>query len=71
MVWDRASMRAVQLSIGDFQSPPNFAECATGGTGKIVAASATVALNNIYHAFLILQSYICNVSNLFIQKENG
>jgi hypothetical protein len=55
----------------DLQSPTNFAECATGGTGKIVAASATVALNDIYHAFLIFQSYICNVTNLFIQKENG
>jgi hypothetical protein len=56
---------------GDLQSPPNFAECATGGTGKIVATSATVALNDIYHSFLIFQSYICNVTNLFIQKENG
>jgi hypothetical protein len=40
-------------------------------TGKIVAASATVALNDVYHAFLIFQSYICNVTNLSIQKENG
>jgi hypothetical protein len=48
-----------------------FRRCATGVTGKIVAASATVALSDIYHPFLIFQSYICNVINLFIQKENG
>jgi hypothetical protein len=54
--------------------PPNTTEfrgCATGVTGKIVAASATVALNEIYLAFWIFQSYICNVIYLFIQKENG
>jgi hypothetical protein len=56
---------------GDLQSPPNFAECATGGTGKIVATSATVALIDIYLAFLIFQSYSCNIINLFIQKEKG
>jgi hypothetical protein len=48
-----------------------FRGCATGVTGKIVAASATVALIDFYHAFLIFQSYICNVINHFIQKENG
>jgi hypothetical protein len=48
-----------------------FGGCATGVTGKIVAASATVALNDIYLAFQIFQSYISNVINLFIQKENG
>jgi hypothetical protein len=49
-----------------------FRGCATGVTGKMVAASATVALNAIYLAFKIFQSYIiCNVINLFIQKENG
>jgi hypothetical protein len=41
----------------------------TGVTDKIVAASATVALNDIYHAFLIFQSYICYVINLFIKKN--
>jgi hypothetical protein len=40
-------------------------------TDKIVAASATVAFSDIYLAFLIFQSYICDVINLFIQKENG
>jgi hypothetical protein len=40
-------------------------------TGKIVAASATVALNDIYLAFQIFQSYVCNVIIIFIQKENG
>jgi hypothetical protein len=60
----------------DFSSdwrPPittEFRGCATGVTGKIVAASATVALNDIYLAFRIFQSYICDVINLFIQKEN-
>jgi hypothetical protein len=29
-----------------------------------------VALNDIYHTFLIFQSYISYVLNLFIQKEN-
>jgi hypothetical protein len=41
---------------GNIQSSPSW--CATGVTVKIVAASATVALNNIYHAFLIFQSYV-------------
>jgi ABC-type glycerol-3-phosphate transport system permease component len=40
-------------------------------TDKIVAASATVALIDINLAFQIFQRYICNVINLFIQKENG
>jgi hypothetical protein len=48
-----------------------FCGCATGITGKIVAASATVTPNDIYLAFQIFQSYICNVISLFIQKENG
>jgi hypothetical protein len=48
-----------------------FRGCAKGVTGKIVAASATVALNDIYLSFQIFQSYICNVINIFIQKENG
>jgi hypothetical protein len=48
-----------------------FRWCATGVTGKTVADFATVALNDIYLAFQIFQSYICNVINLFIQKENG
>jgi hypothetical protein len=43
--------------------------CATGVTVKMVAASATVALNDVYHAFLIFQSYICYVINLFVQKR--
>jgi hypothetical protein len=46
-----------------------FRGCATGVTGKIVAASATMALNDIYLAFQIFQSYICDAINLFIQKE--
>jgi hypothetical protein len=58
---------------GDLQSPPNFAGAPQGllVTGKIIAASTTVALNDIYLAFRIFQSYICDVTNIFIQKEKG
>jgi hypothetical protein len=41
----------------------------TGVSVKMIAGSTTVALNDIYHAFLIFQSYISYVINLFIQKE--
>jgi hypothetical protein len=57
-----------QKLYGDLQSPPNFAGAPQVLQVKIVAASATVALNDIYHAFLIIQRYICNVINLFIRK---
>jgi hypothetical protein len=62
----------VKICISPWRPPitTEFRGCATGVTGKIVAASATVALNDIYLAFQIFQSYICNVINLFIQKEN-
>jgi hypothetical protein len=62
------------VKIRDSWRPPiatEFRACATGVTGKIVAASATVAVNDIYLAFQIFQSCICNVINLFMQKEKG
>jgi hypothetical protein len=63
----------IKLQVLPWRPPitTEFGGCATGVTGKIVAASATVALNDIYLAFQIFQSSICNVINLFIQKENG
>jgi hypothetical protein len=64
----------LELQWSDVWRPPittEFRGCATGVTGKIVAASAMVALNYIYLAFQIFQSYIFNVINLCIQKENG
>jgi hypothetical protein len=58
-----------RIRYGDLRSPPNLAGAPQVFTDKIVATSATVALNDIYHAFLIFQSYICNVINLFTQKR--